>query len=524
MKTIPLFILVSISSLLHSQSSPNILWLVCEDQSMSFSPYGDNHADTPHLNRLSEDGTVYENCFTPSPVCSPSRSSIITGMYPTSIGTQHMRNYKKIKKHDINPHNQLPFYSPVPYKNIHFFTETLRAHGYYCSNNSKEDYNMLTSPLAWDESSPKAHWHNRDSDQPFFSVFNFSITHESKVWENNVSYSKEELDLITLPAIFPQDDRIKTDFLTNYKNIEKLDKKLGDIIQQLKDDGLYENTIIFFFSDHGGPFPRYKRSIYDTGIKCPLVIKWHNNETEKRNNQLISFIDFAPTVFDILDIKSDHQMEGVSFYQKDQRNEIFAATDRFDGFTDQRRCIRTKNYKLIYNLDLESPIGKPISYRHQMHTMKLLDSLYLIGALNHCFNEWYKPSKVEFELYNVTDDPFELDNIIENSKYADVFVELKDELMDWLKASDFGNLTEKEMVDLMFPNGIKPSQLTTPSIHQHQNGISIDPFEDNVSVGWRNQGEKSWQIYLPNEIVNPNKSYEVVLFKPGYEVFTQTLK
>ena len=259
MKTIPLFILVSISSLLHSQSSPNILWLVCEDQSMSFSLYGDNHADTPHLNRLSEDGTVYENCFTPSPVCSPSRSSIITGMYPTSIGTQHMRNYKKIKKHDINPHNQLPFYSPIPYKNIHFFTETLRAHGYYCSNNSKEDYNMLTSPLAWDESSPKAHWHNRDSDQPFFSVFNFSITHESKVWENNVSYSKEELDLITLPAIFPQDDRIKTDFLTNYKNIEKLDKKLGDIIQQLKDDGLYENTIIFFFNNYisGETITRY---------------------------------------------------------------------------------------------------------------------------------------------------------------------------------------------------------------------------------------------------------------------------
>jgi arylsulfatase A-like enzyme len=522
LKTTLLFVLVSILSSNYSQEATNVLWLVCEDQSMFFSPYGDHHAVTPNLNQLCEDGTVYDNCFTPSPVCSPSRSSIITGMYPTTIGTQHMRAYKKNKKNEINQHNQLPFYSPIPKKNIQFFTEILRANGYYCSNNSKEDYNMLTSPLAWDESNSKAHWHNREPNQPFFSVFNFSVTHESKVWENKNTYSEEELNHVNLPILFPQDEKIKTDFLTNYRNIEKLDQKLGDIIQQLKDDGLYENTIIFFFSDHGGPFPRYKRSIYDTGIQCPLMIKWIDELPGLRNNQLISFVDFAPTLLDVLRFKSNHSMEGVSFYQQDQRKYVFAATDRFDGSTDRRRCIRTKQYKLIHNLDLPSPIGKPIAYRLQMQTMQVLDSLNIYGGLNQCFKAWFQPNKVEYELYDIIQDPNELTNIIEEPQYVEVFHKLQHELTKWMNASDFGNFTEQEMINFMFPNGIAPAQLDDPSIHLHEYGISIEPQDDYVSIGWRNQGENTWQVYLPQEIIQPKNSYEVILFKPGYEVFTQT--
>ena len=168
---------------LTGQNKPNILWLVCEDQSLFFEAYGDSNAYTPNINQLANLGTVYENCFTVSPVCSPSRSSIITGMYPTSIGTQNMRAYKKDSKGNKN-HLELPYYSPLPNKEIKFFTEQLRLNGYYCTNNSKEDYNMMSSPLAWDESSKNAHWRNRDINQPFFSIFNFNITHESKIWKN----------------------------------------------------------------------------------------------------------------------------------------------------------------------------------------------------------------------------------------------------------------------------------------------------------------------------------------------------
>ena len=281
-----------LSTFCYAQESPNFLWLVCEDQSLFFSIYGDSSANTSNINQLAKDGIIYQNCYTPSPVCAPSRSSLITGMYPTTLGTQHMRAYKKsVLPNTVNTHNLLPYYSAKPMKPIRFFTEDLRANGYYCTNNSKEDYNMLTSPLAWDESSQTAHWRNRKEGQPFFSVFNFNVTHESRVWKNNAAYSKEELENVTIPDLFPKDSRIRGDLLTNYKNIEKLDTQIGVIIDQLKADGLYENTIIYFFSDHGGPFPRYKRSIYETGIRVPMVAKWIEDTCRGNTYQLVSFVD-----------------------------------------------------------------------------------------------------------------------------------------------------------------------------------------------------------------------------------------
>jgi arylsulfatase A-like enzyme len=235
-----------VSTLCFGQQSPNFLWLVCEDQSLFFSMYGDSIANTSNINQLAKDGIVYQYCYTPSPVCAPSRSSLITGMYPTTLGTQHMRAYKKSTVKKNNSNNSLPYYSTKPIKPIRFFTEDLRANGYYCTNNSKEDYNMLTSPLAWDESSQTAHWRNRKEGQPFFSVFNFNVTHESRIWNNKVPYLKEELENVIIPCLFPEDNGIRSDLLTNYKNIEKLDKQIGVIIDQLKSDSLYENTIIFF--------------------------------------------------------------------------------------------------------------------------------------------------------------------------------------------------------------------------------------------------------------------------------------
>ena len=194
MKTSLFSFFLFVSVYFFGQEPPNFLWLVCEDQSLFFSMYGDSSANTPNINKLAKDGIVYQNCYTTSPVCAPSRSSLITGMYPTTIGTQHMRAYKKSEENnEINSHNLLPYYSAKPKKPIRFFTENLRVNGYYCTNNSKEDYNMVTSPLAWDESSQSAHWRKRKEGQPFFSVFNFNATHESNIWNNKNSYSKEDL-------------------------------------------------------------------------------------------------------------------------------------------------------------------------------------------------------------------------------------------------------------------------------------------------------------------------------------------
>ena len=501
-----------------SQDSPNFLWLVCEDQSLFFSIYGDSSANTPNINQLAEDGIIYQNCYTPSPVCAPSRSSLITGMYPTTLGTHHMRSYKKTSQKIINSQNSLPYYSAKPKKPIRFFTEDLRSYGYYCTNNSKEDYNMVTSPLAWDESNETAHWRNRQESQPFFSVFNFNVTHESCVWKNTYIYSNHELENIKTPNFFPNNNEIKNDFNTNYKNIEKLDEQIGVIINQLKEDSLYDNTIIFFFSDHGGPFPRYKRSIYETGIRVPMVIKWIDDTSRGKNYQFISFIDFAPTVLDIANIERELPFEGISFFKKNNRNFIYAATDRFDEDIDRRRSIREKNFKLIYNVDTTTPIYKSVEYRKQMKTMQILDSLHENQELDSYFYNWFSVNKSSFELFNVNDDYYELNNLINDPKYEKILKSLKYHLFKWIEESDFGNLSESVMLDSMFSNSMTIPKLNKPKIILNDIGYKITSNNINTSIGWRHKNEKNWNIYKPNDLITPIDDFEVILFKPGYEI------
>jgi len=504
----------------NSQEKTNILWLVCEDQSLFFSSYFDSIAKTPNLDELASNGIVYDNFFAVSPVCSPSRSSIITGMYPTTIGTQHMRAYKK-NKDSINSKTNLPFYSAVPKSNIKFFTENLRKMGYFCTNNSKEDYNMEMSPLAWNESNKNAHWRNRNENQPFFSVFNFNITHESRMWGNYKKHSNDEINKIILPPFFPNNNTIKNDFVTNYKNIEKLDKQVGEIINQLKDDGLYENTVIFFFSDHGGPFPRYKRSIYDSGLKCPLIIKWTKTRNEPRNNQMISFIDLAPTILELTKSETNYEMEGVSFYNQNNRDYIFAATDRFDEYTDKRRCVRNKEFKLIINCDTNSSIMKPVMYRQNMKTMRILDSLNDLKQNTISMERWYKKTKPKYELYDIANDPYELNNLYTNKDYDSIFYELKKKLDNWIVKSDYGNIKENQILKEMWPNGEKP-KLKDPSIIKKDNGINIISNNNNSSVGWRNNKTENWKIYSTDEIINPENSFEIIVFKPGYGSIIKT--
>ena len=518
-----LIVFSSICINFNSQVKTNILWLVCEDQSLFFSTYYDSIAQTPNIDDLSSNGIVYENFFAVSPVCSPSRSSIATGMYPTTIGTQNMRAYKK-NKGSINTKTNLPIYSTVPKRKVQFFTENLRKMGYYCSNNYKEDYNMEMSPLAWDESNKNAHWRNRKENQPFFSVFNFNVTHESRIWSNHKKHSSNEINKVNLPPFFPNNNTIKNDFVTNYKNIEKLDKQLGEIINQLKEDGLYENTVIFFFSDHGGPFPRYKRSIYDSGLKCPLIIKWTEARNELRNDQMISFIDLAPTILELTKNETNYEMEGVSFYNQNNRDYIFAATDRFDEYVDKRRCVRNKEFKLIINCDTNTSIMKPISYRQNMKTMRILDSLNDLKKNTISMENWYKNTKSKYELYDVVNDPYELNNLYGNKDYDSVFCQLKKKLDNWIDESDYGNITENQILEEIWPNGEKP-KLKDPSIIKKDNGINIISNNNNSSVGWRNNKTENWKIYSSDEIINPkNNSFEIIVFKPGYGSIIKTFE
>jgi N-sulfoglucosamine sulfohydrolase len=278
------FLIVAISLLgltpAHGQGKkvrPNILWITCEDMSPHLGSYGASYVKTTHLDKLASEGIRYTNVFATAGVCAPSRSAIITGMYQQSIGTQHMRTPKLSANKDAYPPDYIGYSAMVP-EAVKCFPEYLRAEGYYCSNNVKEDYQFEAPPTVWDESSTTAHWRNRKNDaQPFFAVFNLMVTHESQVWAR----AKEPLLIdpknVQVPPYYPDVPEVRLDVARHLSNVMVMDQQAGEILNQLEQDGLSDNTIIFFFSDHGDGLPFVKREIYDRGTRVPLIIKFGRN-------------------------------------------------------------------------------------------------------------------------------------------------------------------------------------------------------------------------------------------------------
>ena len=457
------FVLIAFSAIISCGSGnnikPNIVWLVAEDQSQYFFPfYGDNSVTLPNISQLLENGIVYDGMNSPYPVCAPARSAIITGMYPNSIGTGNMRayHYNRTVRTDNESILGFPYYSSKLAEQIKPFTQILRENGYYTTNNSKMDYNFKLREDAWDESSKEASWEKRNKDQPFFSVFNFGVTHESQIWLRDKQELKVDPNSLSVPPFFPNDSLTRHALAVNYSNLVEMDKQMGEIIDKLKDQGLYENTYIFFYSDHGGPFPRHKRAIYDTGSKVPLVIKFPKRikVKEKRNYNFLNFIDFAPTILSIVGLEIPKVYQGIAFLgskkSKNKRNYSYSASDRFDEVIDRIRAVKTKKYKYIRNYDTNKPHALNNSYRTQMALMRHLTALNESNLLSAEQKLWFNVPKNLEEFYDLENDPFELNNLIGEKKYSKEIENLRIQLDNWIdQINDPVNIPEKELVKIL---------------------------------------------------------------------------
>ena len=457
------FVLIAFSAIISCGSGnnikPNIVWLVAEDQSQYFFPfYGDNSVTLPNISQLLENGIVYDGMNSPYPVCAPARSAIITGMYPNSIGTGNQRayNYNRTVRTDNESILGFSYYSSKLAEQIKPFTQILRENGYYTTNNSKMDYNFKLREDAWDESSKEASWEKRNKDQPFFSVFNFGVTHESQIWLRDKQELKVDPNDLSVPPFFPNDSLTRHALAVNYSNLVEMDKQMGEIIDKLKDQGLYENTYIFFYSDHGGPFPRHKRAIYDTGSKVPLVIKFPKRikVKEKRNYDFLNFIDFAPTILSIVGLEIPKVYQGIAFLgskkSKNKRNYSYSASDRFDEVTDRIRAVKTKKYKYIRNYDTNKPHALNNSYRTQMALMRHLTALNESNLLSAEQKLWFNVPKNPEEFYDLENDPFELNNLIGEKKYSKEIENLRIQLDNWIdQINDPVNIPENELVKML---------------------------------------------------------------------------
>lgn len=478
--------------------SPSIkggmVWLVCEDQSLFFPQYGDSTVNLPHLTELAGDGTVFENAFAVSPVCAPSRSSILTGVMPQYMGTQHMRAYSQ--RAPSNPHTGLPHYSAPAPAGVRAFTEHLRAAGVYCTNQSKEDYNFETPPLAWDDSSPKAHWRNRPQGAAFFSVVNFFGCHESQVWERSSRPCMVDAAKLDVPPLLPDHPDVRMDLATNYCNLQAMDSAVGEVVRQLKADGLYEGTTILFTSDHGGPFPGFKRSTSDAGLRVPLIVKWADGtEAPDRNFGLFSFLDLAPTALNHFGLGVPDVLTGTPILPDARGHEaVFGGADRFDGDLTRQRSVRTRDWRLTRNALPNPSLRLDIPYRRKMSSMAVIDSLSSEGV--EPWHDLTSSPAPRFELYEPNTDPWHQLNLAASASRAPLLDSLNALLDDAFPPKlDWGQVPEADML-VAFDSIREANPLAAVQWQRDESGDwTLFHPSPSASFGWRkSNGEAPWRM------------------------------
>jgi len=413
---------------------PNILWISIEDISPDLGCYGDKLAKTPVLDELAKKGFRYTNAIATAPVCAPARNSIITGMYPTSTGGADMRTMGKLPK------------------NVLLYPEILRKQGYYCTNNVKEDYNLDLKRNIWDESSTSAHWKNRPSPEtPFFAIFNLTLTHESCI-NNEVKHNLKTKNLpedlrinakdVTVPPYFPDTPVVRELLARHYDNISEMDRVVGGLLEELKQNGLSENTIVFFYSDHGTGLPRHKRWLFDTGVKVPFIVyipeafKYlYPTAPGKEQDRLISFVDLAPTVLNLANITIPRNMQGQAFLGKQLKAEkayVFIGRGRMDERYDMQRGVRTKKYKYIRYYEPNKPF---IQFMNTPESGPLMTELRIAekaGTLSSEAMQLVATKKPKESLFDLENDPDEFNDLALNQKYKKELLKLRGVHEQWM--------------------------------------------------------------------------------------------
>ncbi|MEC8553759.1 MAG: sulfatase-like hydrolase/transferase [Planctomycetota bacterium] len=433
-----LFVAVLLSCSKASAQLPNILWITAEDLSPSLGCYGDPDADTPYLDALASRSTVFTNAFATSSVCSTARNCLITGCYPTSLGTMHMRSAY-----------------PIP-KRIVGFPKLLRDAGYYTSNNVKTDYNIRDPgpfiEACWNENSSQAHWRNRPNKQmPFFAVFNLMESHQSRsmVWisEKFEQEIRSQLPVerchspasVRLPSFYVDTPVVRREWARYHDCVSVMDLQVGRILKQLKEDGLADNTIVFFFGDHGAGMPRHKRALLDSGTHVPLIV--HVPESIRKSNstfsiaksdRLVSFVDLAPTTLELCGVESPKHMQGLKFSSSEQRERkyAFAHRDRVDEARDLSRAIRDKRFLYIRNYMPHLGYNQPTAWPDQGALRKefykaSIDSRTQPHNLSPAQWHFLAPQRPREELYDCVADPENTHNLASDPVYRKKLRELQ---------------------------------------------------------------------------------------------------
>lgn len=422
---------------------PNIVLIVGEDMGPELKCYGDGNAITPNMDRLAAQGARFTRCFTHAPVCAPSRSGLIGGRYPTSLGTHHMRS---------------TLLKPPP-----LFTDYLKKAGYTIAwptktPYGKTDFNFALPPKAFDVTTD---WTKDIPKQPFFGFYNIFTSHESQIrvpaarlaalTQRLKASERRDPATMKLPSYYPDTPEVRRDLANYYELVTAVDYQVGVVLNALDKAGLADNTLVFLTGDHGRGLPRSKRWVYDRGIHVPLIVRWPGHiEPGTVRDDLVCFLDFAATMLTLAGVEVPKEMQGQVILgpkKAPERKYIFAARDRMDEVPDRIRTVRDKHFQYILNFHPELSHAQRIAYMELMPTMKVWRKLHAEGKLNAVQDQFFAATKPREELYDVDADPDEVKNLAAEPKYQKKLEELRTALERWMEETkDLGAIPERELI------------------------------------------------------------------------------
>ena len=485
-------------------TTPNILWLTTHDINPHLGAYagvypGAEHAVTPHLDRLAAEGARFDRAFAAAPICGPSRSSIMTGCYPTAIGTMHMRT------------------KAVPPVGVRLLPEYFRENGYYTTCSSFTDFQVPTPLSAFDEWGENAHWRNRPSpDTPFFAAFHGLITHESQIYLDDAEFTartprvrdedRHRPEDVELPPYHPDTEVFRRSWARYLDLITEMDSWIGTLLDQLEEDGLMDNTIVVFWSDHGRGMPRAKRWTNDSGLHEPLIIRWPGRiEPGTVDRRLVHLMDLAPSMlracgFDVPDAMHAVPFLDTSGLNADPHREfVISGSDRMGELEDMTRTVRDERYRYIRHFHPDRSPMQHCDYPDSLWTWREMRRLASQEAgqraqglartlLTDAQRQLTAPSKDVEELYDIETDPHELVNLAEDPGHRDVMARMRCALEEWSSAhEDLGLLAEDDLLERWRPGG--QWQITPePQVIGSGDDLRVTTGTPGAVIVWTDEG------------------------------------
>lgn len=512
-------VVVNLPAPVFSQEQPNILLLIAEDISPYLGSYGDSIAKSPTIDVLASQGIRFDKMYAPVGVCAPSRSALMTGMFPTSIGANHMRTGGGPMAHPF----RMPSYQVILPEGMKAFTEYLRAKGYFCTNNRKTDYQFKDQLSFWDESHNEATWEHRPEDKPFFSVFTYLESHESRLWESKNDTLWVKPEDVTPPPYLLNDSIGKRDYAIMYSTIYRMDQRVAQELDKIREAGLMDNTIIIFMSDNGGPMPRQKRSLYERGTRIPFIVVYPDRKKASTiDNRMLNMADIPPTILSLAEIKPPEHMDGKAFLGKYAENPgrdyVFSVRERMDAHYDKQLSIRDKNYRYVRNYLPHQPEYLDIGYRYNLESM--VQMLKNKNELNKEQASWFTYPRPKEELYYTSEDEHEMTNLAGDPDYKNTLAEMRllaDEVEE--KYWPYKDLTEYELIDEIGNTG--NIQVAKPSVSLKDNKVRLSTSTEGASFVYQVNGDGNkrshWNYYTEPIKLRKGDNLKVIATRAGYK-------